>query len=585
MLIFVALKIIDMKEKTFKRLPYGTSNFERLILENYAYVDKTRFVEILENEQNPYQFFIRPRKFGKSLFLSLLTNYYDIRRAEQFERLFGDLYIGKNPTPRKNSYAVIEFDFSGIDTSGEDEFKLTFSRRVQETVLSFISAYRSRFPEADTLIQRISEEKPGIGALYAVYGLTELVKTKLFVIIDEYDHFANDLIAMGSRMGDDVYRRMVRANGMVRDFYETLKIGTKSVLDRIFITGISLVMLDDLTSGFNNATNLSLQEQYNEMMGFTQEEVDALMKETGVDPARIDIDMSLYYNGYLFNPEGENRLYNPSMVLYFFEQIFKKGKIPSAIIDTNLKTDYGRLKRLMQNDKSRDTLIQIAKEGSIVAKIIDEFSIDLLFNDEYFISLLFYMGLITIKEPYLSKIRLGIPNFSIETLYWEYIRRLTHENSPLMSVETRPLDEAIEAMAMKGDLHRYIDYVSCNAFTKLSDRDLMHFDEKYIKLLLLSYLFQSDIYVPMSEYETGAGYTDIFLQRNPHIPQIKFEWVLELKYLKTNDEKKLPEAQKEASEQLHRYLHAHRLSGRDDLKTAIVIFIGKNKYEITEITP
>ena len=572
-----------MDAKNIKRLPYGNSNFESIRTENYAYVDKTRFIELLEEESNKNQFFIRPRKFGKSLFLSLLSNYYDLRKSDQFEHLFGDLYIGQHPTPRKNSYTVMNFNFSGIDTSGEHEFKVSFSRRIQETVSSFIAEYRALFPDADALIQRINEEKPGCDTMHIVYAISKVAQTKLFVIIDEYDHFANDLIAMGSRLGDDVYHRMVRANGMVRDFYETLKIGAADVLDRIFITGISPVMLDDLTSGFNIAVNLSIEQTYNEMLGFTQAEVDALMTEAGVDPARINVDMSLYYNGYLFHPEGENRLYNPSMVLYFFGRILRDGKITlTNIIDTNLKTDYGRLKRLVQSDKSRDSLIQIAKEGSIVAKVIEKFSMDMMFNDDYFVSLLFYMGLITIKEPELSELRLSIPNYSIETVYWEYIRRLTQESSPLMSVETRPLTDAIKAMALEGDLYPYIDYVSQNAFSKLADKDLRHFDEKYIKLLLLAYLFQSEIYIPMSEYETGAGYTDIFLQRNPQLPQVKYEWVLELKYLKTGDEEKLPQAQKEASEQLHRYIHAHRLNGRTDLKSAIVVFIGKNKYEITE---
>ena len=572
-----------MISNTFKRLPYGISNFETIRTEHYAYVDKTRFIEKLENENKRYHIFIRPRKFGKSLFLSVLTHYYDIRRSSQFEQIFGELYIGKHPTRRKNSYAVINFNFSGIDTSGEDEFKKSFSWKVQETVLAFVATYRSLFPDSDAFIQRIKEDKPGIGALNVVLGIPELAQTKLFVIIDEYDHFANDLIAMGSRKGDEVYRSMVRSNGLVRDFYETLKIGTTDVIDRIFITGISPVMLDDLTSGFNIADNLSIEQRYNEMMGFTQAEVDALMTETGVDPAQIDVDMSLYYNGYLFHRDGENRLYNSSMVLYFFDRILIGGKTPANIIDPNLKTDYGRLKRLVQTDKSRDALMKIAKEGSIVAEIMDKFSMDMMFNDEYFVSLLFYMGLITIKEPYLARVRLGIPNYSIETVYWEYIHRLTQETSPLMSIETQHLNEAIEAMALEGDLQRYIDYVSQNAFNKLSDKDLRNFDEKYIKILLLAYLFQSEIYIPMSEYETGAGYADIFLQRNPLLPQVKYEWVLEFKYLKTADRNNLPQAQKEASEQLQRYIHAHRLEGRPDLKAAIVVFIGKNKYEISEM--
>ena len=571
-----------MKSKNIKRLPYGTSNFETIRTENYAYVDKTRFIELLEKESNKYQFFIRPRKFGKSLFLSLLTNYYDIQKSAKFEQLFGDLYIGKNPTPRKNSYAVMNFNFSGIDTSGEEEFKKSFSWKVQETVVSFITDYRIFFPDADAAIKKIDDEKPGIGAMNVAYRITKAANIQLFVIIDEYDHFANDLIALGSRLDDDIYRRMVRANGMVRDFYETLKIGTTDVVDRIFITGISPVMLDDLTSGFNIANILTLELRYSEMMGFTQDEVNALMLETGVDPARIGTDMKLYYNGYLFHGQGKNRLYNPSMVLYFFERILNESLTLDNIVDINLKTDYGRLKRLIQNEKNRDTLIQIAKDGSIVSSIIEKFPIDLLYDDEYFISLLFYMGLITIKEPLLARVRLGIPNYSIETVYWEYIMRLTREGSPQMTVETRPLDEAVEAMAMEGNLHRYIDYVSVNAFAKLSNRDLRHFDEKHIKILLLAYLFQSKIYVPMSEYETGAGYTDIYLQRNPHLPQIKYEWVLELKYLKAEHENQLPQVQKEASEQLKRYINAHRLAERTDLKTATVVFIGKDKYEIAE---
>jgi hypothetical protein len=497
--------------------------------------------------------------------------------------LFGDLYIGKNPTPRKNSYAVMEFDFSGINTSNEEEFKMSFSRKVQETVLSFIAFYRELFPQADALIQKINEEKPGIAALDIVFGIAVEINVKLFFIIDEYDHFANDLIAMGTRMGDDIYRRMVRANGMVRDFYETLKIGTKSVLDRIFITGISPVMLDDLTSGFNIADNLTTKLRYNEMMGFTQEEVDALMTETGVKPAQIEIDMSAYYNGYLFNRDGVNHLYNSSMVLYFFDLILSEEKMTADnIVDSNLKTDYGRLQRLIQNEKNRDTLIGIIKEGGIVAHIAEKFPIDRMHHDEYFVSLLFYLGLLTIKEEYFSKLRLCIPNYSIRTVFWEYLGHLTRDSSPDMNIDSTQLDEAIIAMAMEGDLHRFIEYVSQNAFSKLSNRNLIHFDEKYIQVLLLAYLFQSKIYVPFSEYEAD-GYADIYLQRSPHLPQIKYEWVLELKYLKTDDEKKLPQAQKEASEQLHRYMNAHQFAGRPGLKAAIVVFIGKNKYEITEL--
>ena len=572
-----------MTTKKIKRLPYGKSDFESIRTGNFAYVDKTQFIELLENENNSFQFFIRPRKFGKSLFLSTLTAYYDIRKAPEFKQLFGDLYIGKNPTCKKNFYSVLNFNFSGLNTRSEEKFVESFSSRVQETISRFFDNYRDFIKDADATIQRIETENPGVGALDILFRKIESAKLKLFVIIDEYDHFANDLIAIGSHQSKDFYHRMIEANGLVRDFYEILKIGTSTVLDRIFITGISPVMLDNLTSGFNIADNLTTKARYNEMLGFTQAEVDALMIETGVDPAKIDIDMASYYNGYLFSGDSENRLYNSTMVLFFFNLIINKEK-PNAlnIIDSNLKTDYGRLQQLMRNEKSRETLVEIIKEGNITSNIVKEFPMELMYRDEYFISLLFYMGLLTIKENYFGIFRLQIPNYSIRTVFWEYLDRLVEDSSPDMTIDTRQLKEAIRNMAMKGDARTFIEYVSQNAFSKLSDIDLRRFDEKYIKILLLAYLFQSNIYVTMSEFETGDGYSDIFLQRSPHLPEIKYEWLLELKYLKAGDEKELPKAKKEAEEQLQRYMQAYRLTERPNLKTAIIVFIGKNRFEMYE---
>jgi hypothetical protein len=365
-----------METKLFKRLPYGNSNFESIITEGYAYVDKTQFIELLENESNKNQFFIRPRKFGKSLFFSTLYYYYDLNRTNDFEKLFGNLYIGKHPTPKHNTYVMMPFNFSGLNTSTIEEFKISLSTNIRESVRSFIDSYRAYFPEADTLIRKIDEDRHGSDALRIAYGAVKSAGMKIFVLVDEYDHFANDLIAMGKHMGDEIYKNMVTANGLVRDFYETLKIGTSDVVDRIFITGISPVMLNDLTSGFNIADNLTLKKKYNEMMGFTQEEVDTLMLETGVDPACINIDMEQYYNGYLFNEDGENRVYNPSMVLYFFNQILKHRKPPKDIIDANLRTDYGRIQRLVRNERNREKLLEIIKNNGIESDIISLFSID-----------------------------------------------------------------------------------------------------------------------------------------------------------------------------------------------------------------
>jgi hypothetical protein len=571
-----------------KRLPYGNANFKSIRTENNSiYVDKTRFIELLEKENNSSRIFIRPRRFGKSLFLSTLSYYYDINYANEFEQLFGDLYIGQNPTPLKNSYAVMEFDFSSIDTANVERFQNSFFQNLRSTVCRFLSKYKDIFPNTEQVVDQINNlEYPALAALDWSFRIAESAKMKVFVIIDEYDHFANDLIAIGSVLGDDFYKKMITANGLVRDFYEKLKIMAKyGIVAQTFITGISPIMLDDLTSGYNISSNLSLDSQYNEMLGFTQKEVNKLMEAIGIKSDQIDIDMVHYYNGYLFNEEGENKVYNPSMILYVFDQLLKTGKSPKNLIDPNLSIDPKRLKRLVQNESNRNILIQIIKDGNIVSNVLEKFSIDRLNDNVYFISLLFYMGLLTIKESCLDELRLVIPNYSIQTTFWAYLREFVQDYSPDIVLDIRELKESIRLIAMEGNIHNFIDYVSQHAFSKLSDHDLQHFDEKYIKVLLFAYLILHSFYIPMSEFETVPGRADIFLQRNPKFPQVKYEWIWELKYCKTDaKETEIAQKRKEGLEQLNQYLHSARLKDRPNLKSALLIFIGKDKYEIVENT-
>jgi hypothetical protein len=570
-------------DTNIKRLPYGNSNFDKIITENYAYVDKTQFIELLENESNKNQFFIRPRKFGKSLFYSMLYHYYDVNKAGDFEELFGNLYIGKHPTPKRNSYVVMKFNFSGVNTSSVEDFKFDFNRKIVATVVDCFTEYSNIISDADDKIKEIKSVNSFSGALETAFTVVKSIRRKIFVLVDEYDHFANDLIAMGKYMGEEVYKTMITANGLVRDFYETLKTGTSEVIDRIFITGISPVMLNDLTSGFNIADNLTLKKKYNEMMGFTQKEVNALMIETGVDPACINVDMELYYNGYLFNEDGENRVYNPSMILYFFSQILEEGVPPKNIIDENLKTDYKRIQNLVQNERNRDKLLTIIKDNGIESDIIQQFSIDYMYNDEYFVSLLVYMGLLTIDKFEQGSLRLKIPNYSIQTLCWEYIAQITVNTNENVVIDLTRQKAALKELAYNGNPHTYIEYISHNIFKRLSNRDLISFDEKYIKIMLFFGLFQSNLYVPVSESEVENGYMDIFLYRNTRLPDIKYEWVWEIKYLKKENKKELKAKQNESVEQLKRYKHSARFENRSDVKFASIVFVGKDRYEIIEI--
>jgi hypothetical protein len=557
-----------------KKLPYGQSNFADLIESNYAYVDKTRYMEMLENENNRYQFFIRPRRFGKSLFLSVLENYYDLNRKDKFETLFKELYIGKNPTPEQGKYAVIQFDFSGLDTDSHEGFRTSFSNRVQNVVLAFLSRYKACFTNAEAVIQNMNETRPGIGAIDVAYNFAAEANIPIFAIIDEYDHFANNLIAIGK-----TYKDEVKAGGIVRSFYESLKAGTKSVVRRIFITGISPMMLNDLTSGFNMSTDYSLFPKYNDMFGFTREEVEWLMNETGVDKNLIKVDMEAYYNGYMFNNDGENKVYNSQMILYLFNQILLIGKQPQHIIDTNLQTDYERLRRLAENENNREKLLQIIQDGGIFGNIVEKFSLEKLNSDEYFISLLFYLGMLTNGGMQRGQIWLKIPNYSIKTLYWEYAISYVQDMEK-KRVSTLDLSNVIAKMAYDGDIKSYLDFFTENFLKRLSNRDLMSFDEKYIKVMLLSTLFISSLYLPISEDENINGYTDIYLQKHPAIPDIKFEYVFEIKYVKTeSSEAEIKTKFDEANKQIEKYKKDPRFIDREDLKFVALVFKGKGEYD------
>ncbi|MCL2100378.1 MAG: ATP-binding protein [Fibromonadales bacterium] len=571
-----------------KKLPYGQSNFANLIKSGYAYIDKTRYIELLENENNTYQFFIRPRRFGKSLFISILENYYGLGelRIENGElridssrttALFKDLYIGKNPTPEKNKYAVMNFDFSGLNTDSHEEFVKSFSNRVQECVRLFLERYQNAFSNSAALLNSLDEKNPGVGALDLAYAAAFNASVPIFAIIDEYDHFANNLIAMGK-----TYKDEVKAGGIVRTFYENLKIGTDSVVRRIFITGINPMMLNDLTSGFNMATDYSLFPKYNDMFGFTREEVEWLMQETGVDKTLIEVDMEAYYNGYMFNEEAKNKVYNSQMILFLFNQILRQGKQPSQIIDTNLQTDYERLRRLAENEDNREKLMQITLNGGIFGNIVEKFSLEKLESEEYFISLLFYMGMLTNGGMQRGRTWLKIPNYSIRTLYWEYIVSYV-QNLEKTRVSTSELSNVIDEMAYDGSIKPYLDFFTENFLKRLSNRYLANFNEKYIKVMMLSSLFISRLYLPVSEDENINGYTDIYLQKHPAVKDIKFEYVFEIKYAKTDAvEAEVKAKFEEAGAQIERYKKDPRFAGREDVKFAALVFKGKGEYESRE---
>ena len=564
-----------------KRLPYGNSNFESVRTEGYAYVDKTRFIELLEQEGNKNLFFTRPRKFGKSLFFSMLYHYYDICSAEKFPVLFGDLYIGQHPTPKHNELMVLKLNFSGIDTTSQRGFEVSFTGKLQMNIIDFINDHKEVLPDFGK-IKQIVREYSSVSELISIpFDISKSLNRKLFIIIDEYDHFANDFIAMGTPEGIDFYKQNIRANGMVRDFYETLKEGSEAVIDRIMLTGITPIMLDDLTSGFNVASNISLKPKYNEILGFTQEEVEWLMKEAGVDDSRIPVDMKQLYDGYKFHYTGKHSVYNSSMMLYFFSELLRTDYKPEYLIDENLKMDYARLRLLLSIDSRRQILSEITHENGIMSEIVPKFSLDKLHDSRNFTSLLFYLGLLTIDDTVPS--RLKIPNQSVKAVYWEYLEEMTLEMNRI-EIDTTIQAKSLYELAYHNNPKPFLDFMVNDFLSKISYRDLIHFDEKYIKFMMLSRLMQSSLFSVISEPEFSTGYADIRIKRAANRPEIPYEWVWELKYVKVSDNKQIIEEKlSEAMTQLRKYCSSHQLKDRTDVRYLAIVFIGKDRYRMEEL--
>jgi len=404
-----------------KKIPDGQSNFEKIRTENYVYVDKTRFIEQIENEDNNFCFLIRPRKFGKSLFTSVLDYYYDLRFENRFQELFGDLYIGKNPTPKRNKMFVLNFDFSGIDTTSIKDFNISLLEKIKLATQRFFIDHKKLIPNYEELNLRVWDMEKSSSCLEFIFNVVHSFDKKVFVIIDEYDHFANDMIASGSYLGEENYKKAIWAGSQIRDFYETLKANSKTVIDKMFITGITPVMLDDVTSGFNISNNLSLKEKYNEILGFTEEEVDFLIDECGIDRETITVDREFLYNGYLFHEDAEKKLYNSAMILYLLRKV-NDGEINDFFKNENLQPDFAIIQKFLNNSENIEKLEKLVEAGTIPSILTTRFSTDEIHKPKNFLSLLYYLGLLTIDNSTQVE-SLKIPNYSIKTMFGNMLKK------------------------------------------------------------------------------------------------------------------------------------------------------------------
>jgi len=569
-----------------KRIPYALTNFERIRTENYLYVDKTSFIALIEDEDAQYHFLIRPRKFGKTLFLSVLEHYYDVRFKDRFAEFFGDLYIGQNPTPKANSYFVMNFDFSGLDTSNVERFEVSFTETIRNNMEMFFSLHRKVFKNSGDLIKQLSERNTVGTYIDFAFRIIEDYGKKAYVIIDEYDHFANDIIAKGMAFSKKQYQNSVWASSITRDFYETLKKNSKNVVDKIFITGITPIMLDDVTSGFNISNNLSLEVRYNDILGLTIEEVEWVMEQIFLDKSLITVDLEEMFDGYMFNKHAKNKLFNSTMILNYLKGLLTSGKDFENFVDKNLKTDYGRIRNFIEKQGNKEKVRELLEKNFITTGIKDQFSMEKIHEEKNFFSLLFYMGLVTIDNSDPVNYVLKIPNYSIKTIFWEFIENMLTEEIEGLSLDDSRYRDTLYRLAYKDDYQPFFAYFSQYIVKYLSNRDLQDTTEKDMKFLLMPMFFNSHYYFPFSELENSEGYTDIYLKRGHLHPGSVSEWVWELKYIKQSDakiEELFHEKQTKAIEQLKRYKSSNFFKNKTDVRYLAVVFVGKKNYVIKEV--
>ena len=571
-----------------KQLPYGVSDFESVIRDNLYYVDKTMYIPMLE-EQPRNLMFIRPRRFGKSLLLSMLKTYYDKAKKDQFEEIFGSLWIGKHPTPLMGRYQVMHLDFSQIGGT-IDELEKRFDEYLCYRLDAFVNKYADDYP--NYFIKAFFECKTYTGKLIQITTTANELRIPMYLIIDEYDNFTNVVL---SEKGEEVYHKMTHAEGFYRDVFKKFK-GT---FERIFFTGVSPVTLDDLTSGFNIGWNISTLFYFDKMLGFSTDEVREMFnyyKEAGLLPDNCDIEtmieeMKPWYDNYCFAKEclkDGNRVFNSDMVLFYLRNYVMYKSSPEVMLDPNTKTDYNKLRNLIQLDRldgdRKGILRKIAEEGEIVAEVLPSFPAYQLIRPRMFVSLLFYYGMLTIKGMRGARPILSIPNNNVRMQYYNF---LMEEYDRRCSIEVSNLQDGFDSLAFDGEWRSVMQYM-CDCYKQLSSvRDSIE-GERNIQGFFMAYLSLCNYYIIAPELELQHGYCDFFLLPNMTHYQAAHSYILELKYLSKSDysDEKSNAQWNEAVEQIKGYAIAPRVEALrqgTQLHKIIIQFCGWEAVRMEEI--
>ena len=514
-----------------KRIPYGVSDFVDIIKRNQYYVDKTMYIPKLEEEADSL-FFIRPRRFGKSLLLSMMCAYYDINQSDRFEELFGKLWIGSHPTPYRGKFQVLFLDFSKIGGDIKD-LKENFNNYCNIRLDNFIERYKRAYrPE---IVEKIKSAPTTVDKLNMIDTEAKDANMQLYLIIDEYDNFTNVVL---NEHGEKVYWALTHAKGFYREIFKVFK----GMFTRIFMTGVSPVTLDDLTSGFNIGWHISTKPAFNQMLGFSTEDVREMFeyfKSAGkvrpdCDVESVIAEMKPWYDNYCFSKNAlltKSKVFNCDMVLYYLRNYAETGEAPEEMIDPNTKTDYNKMKKLLQLDKldgnRKGVILEITEKGKIISNLETTFPAETLTNPNMFVSLLFYYGMLTIKGTRGSRLILGIPNNNVRKQYYEYLLEQYEEKA---SLDTNQLEDYFYDMAYDGKWHDALQFLA-DSYAKVSSvRDGIE-AERNIQGFFMAYLNLNAYYMTAPELELNHGYCDFFLLPDLTHYASKHCYILELKLI------------------------------------------------------
>lgn len=569
----------------YKRLPYGVPNFTWIRQQNRYFADKTMFIPKME-EAGDFLYIIRPRRFGKSVFLTMLEAYYDIEKKDSFHEIFKDTWIESRPTDKQGKYQVLYFDFSRA-ASGKDGLEQNFNAYCETKLNGFAEKYAKYYKP--NFLTDYANAKDAAAKLNLIEDRANALGIQLFLIIDEYDNFTNNVL---SEEGEEVYHALTHAKGFYRDFFKLFK----GMFHRIMMMGVSPVTVNDLNSGYNIGTNLSMDPEFNMMLGFSETEVREMIeyyRNAGLITSptnQLMADMKPWYDNYCFAEDSldtDPKMFNSDMVIYYLRHVIRRGKAPKEMVDPNTMTDYAKMKKIifldrLQGDR-KSVLKQIINEGYIWADLRESFPAEDLVEPDLFPSLLYYYGMLTIIGKRGRKVKLGIPNENVRKQYYGYVM---DEYNYEAKIDDMHLADHYDQMAIEGDIRPAIEYIAKGYKNCTSIHSSIQ-AERNVQGFVAAYLNHSGYYYVVQEMELNGGYCDLtMIPDNVRFPEVAHGYLLELKYIKTTDSDEVGNnAIEEAKAQLEQYAQDPKLPqlmNGHPFHKVVIVYKGNDLWKVEE---